>query len=663
LPQGLAISLLLAAVVVGASAGASPVDRKAPRIVSAAMLDTDRDFRADRLRLTYSEPIRHARDADGKYPLAVGRYRIRSIGRALGKTIVVALVEKQAIDAAARPRVRYRRTSSKPVRDSSGNQAIAQIFRATRAHGNRPGGLPPVVSPPPATAPPPAGPPTVADRDGDGFANEQDCGPEDPAINPGAADQPDLSFVDSNCDGIDGTEAKAIFASPSGNDANPGTKAAPKRQIQAAVVAAAAAGKDSVYAAAGTYDRVALVSVGLGIYGGYQPGTWARRLDLATSIAGAPEGLLVANAAQVLLQHLSVRGVNAGASERSAYGIRATLGSLVRLERVAVTAGNGAIGARGTNGAPGAGGGNGNVGGNGRVPTSNAPICDFDYTRSLGGGLGGDSPVARLGGRGGDGRYGSKDGEPGEPGQVGTPGGPGGKGGNPGRAGANGQNGAHGERGETGGGGGSSTAGAAATWRGADGGPGRIGGPGQGGGGGGSGGGQGGVLVIDGTGNPGGGGGGGGAPGRAGEGGGFGGGSFGVYLSQSAALRADSSSITAGNGGQGGLGGDGGPGGAGGGGGLGLKLCLSEVGAGGDGGRGGNGGTGGGGGGGAGGPSIGVMKVGNSTATLINTTVAFGTPGPGGLPGRGGSPSTLPPSQPGIAQAIYPASAQTPPRP
>ena len=46
------------------------------------------------------------------------------------------------------------------------------------------------------------------------------------------------------------------------------------------------------------------------------------------------------------------------------------------------------------------------------------------------------------------------------------------------------------------------------------------------------------------------------------------------------------------------------------------------------------------------------MKVG-STAALIGTTVAFGSAGPGGPPGSGGS-GTPAPSQPGIAQAIYP---------
>ena len=82
------------------------------------------------------------------------------------------------------------------------------------------------------------------------------------------------------------------------------------------------------------------------------------------------------------------------------------------------------------------------------------------------------------------------------------------------------------------------------------------------------------------------------------------------------------------------------------------RECPEYVAKAGDGGHGADGGVGGAGGGGAGGPSIAVMRVG-SAATLNSTIVKFGKPGPGGLPGTGGS-ATAKPSQPGIAQAIYP---------
>src|SRR5919197_6490596 len=69
---------------------------------------------------------------------------------------------------------------------------------------------------------------------------------------PGAPDRPDLGFVDSNCDGIDGDKANAIFVAPNGNDANDGSFGHPKATVPAAVTTGLAASKD-VYVAAGTY--------------------------------------------------------------------------------------------------------------------------------------------------------------------------------------------------------------------------------------------------------------------------------------------------------------------------------------------------------------------------------------------------------------------------
>src|SRR5262249_29789381 len=63
--------------------------------------------------------------------------------------------------------------------------------------------------------------------------------------------------------------------------------------------------------------------------------------------------------------------------------------------------------------------------------------------------------------------------------------------------------------------------------------------------------------------------------------------------------------------------------------------CTREIGAGGDGGNGGGGGQGGGGGGGAGGPSVGIFKVGASTALVTGSKVANGKAGDGGKGGAG----------------------------
>jgi hypothetical protein len=620
----------MVALAVALVPAAAP-DRKPPRIVSAVMVDLNRNARADRMRLTYSERIRHSRDHDGKYTFAVTGYKVLAVGASTGRSLVVLLREHAAPDAKAHPAVRYRRTRSRPVRDVHGNQAVGQLFRATRAHNH----LPPTPAPAPPPAPTPTPTPAAKDSDKDGYDDGHDCAPSSASIHPGASDLPDLGFVDSNCDGIDGTIADAIFVSPSGNDANPGTKEKPKRQIRAAVTAA---GKKYVLVAFGTYGHVAITS-SVAIYGAYNPATWKRDaeyLDGPPMVTGSPEGMLVSGAKDVVVQLLSVQGI-AGAGDRSAYGIRAINGADVDLQRVIVGAGNGLAGGPGAIGSAGAGGGNG-----GGVGTAR-PYCDTDtsgaaYTAVIVG-KGGTSPAGRNGGNGGNGGYGSSAGQTGQPGLPGTPGGQGGASGNPGHPGGKGFSGENGAPG-TGGAGGGSSFGAPVNlgfWVGQGGNAGSAGLPGDGGGGGGGGGGQHALFAIDGTGNPAGGGGGGGAGGAGGLGGAAAGGSFGVYLVNST-LVAEKSSVRAGNGGAGGSGGDGGFGGPGGVGSNGDTDCISQVGAGGDGGNGGAGGRGGGGGGGAGGPSIGIMKFGASSLTLDPaSTVTIGSGGPGGAGGSGGS--------------------------
>ena len=492
LPAG--VMIMVGFVTMVAAAEAAAPDRKAPRIVAARLLDADRDFRADRARVSFSERVRHVADRDGRYPFTVAGYRIRTVGAASGKTLVLLLVEKATPDPTARPAIRYRRTTKQRVRDLAGNQALTQNFRGTRAHGNAP------VKPPP--------PPPPTDSDGDGTLDAQDCAPQNAAVHPKAADLPDLAFVDANCDGLDGTESNAIFVSPLGKDTNSGTKAAPKRQIQAAV-AAAAQGR-YVLAAAGAYTHVEARS-GVDVYGGYDPANWStRKSTLTAQIVGSPEGLLADGATDVTLQQLSIRGLDNGAS---AYGLRAISNSRLRLLGVTITAGGGAMGAAGTNGAAGLNGSPGLPGKRG--------ACDSNVKAP--GGDGGNSPVGRDGGKGGDGKYESRGGD-GAAGIVGTPGGKGGvvrvNFGSPAdRFGKPGQSGATGAAGTRGAGGSSSTELATTTWRGRGGIDGIYGAPGNGGGGGGAGGGQTGSLVVNGTGNGGGGGGGGAAGGRGGEGG------------------------------------------------------------------------------------------------------------------------------------------------
>ena len=654
---GLAV---LTAIVLVAGTTAAPGKRPTPlRIAVAAMVDVDRDARADGVRLTYSRRIRHAADRDGRYPFAIVGYRIRSVGAASGRSLVIRLVERAQPDPAARPVIRYRRTSSKPVVAVGGGQAVAQIFRGTRPHGHTPAGHSPTPPPstttttPSTTTSPTPSAPAATDSDHDGTPDAQDCAPKDPSIHPGAPDLPDLNFVDSNCDGIDGDKGKAVFVSPSGSDVNPGTMAKPKRTLNAAVLAAAAAKKD-VYAAAGLYERVDLVS-GVGIYGGYAA-DWSSRGATPTVVNGGPEAALADGDTGVTIQLVILNGIALPVPGACAYGLRAIDGSSVALEQDIVSGTDARAGANGAPGSAGAAGGGGGDGVNGD--------CDGRAGGPGSGGAGGRGPAAWGGDGGGGGcptGCGVDGGENGGNGAAGEGGAPGGAGGNSGISlgdpGQNGTGGAAGGYGTSGSGGSTGTFGL--VWVGNSGTDGFGGAPGRGGGGGGGGGAQtcGGTdtpLCHPGDGNSGGGGGAAGTGGAGGKGASAGGGSFGIYLWNSAVNVIGQSMIRAGRGGAGGTGGDGGIGGSGGAGGHGGSACLSEVGAGGSGGRGGNGGFGGAGGGGGGGPSIAIFKGGTSTASLSpQVTLAIsagGAGGPGGnnLAGRAGN------GQPGISSNIYP---------
>lgn len=446
-----------------------------------------------------------------------------------------------------------------------------------------------------------------------------------------ATDLPDSAFIDANCDGIDGTVARAVFVSQSGSDANPGTMSQPVRSIAQGFARAQSQGRDHVYVAAGTYYEQVTLRNGISIWGMFLTnltGTWPRasantvivrwgNFAAGRSIAMTGSDVTVST----IVADLSVEaGELTSIPEASVYGLWCQRCDGLTFERNEVTTSSGSFGRDGGFGTAGARGGDG---------TSGSPgSCDTNTPGGVGG-AGGTSDCGHYGGAGGrGGSYGANPGQNGQGGSFGTPGGLGGAGGDPGRPGNVGGNGAfasdpvHG----TGGAGGSVIGG---YWQSASGGTGSQGGHGNGGGGGGGGGGQGCLFCDDGPGNGGGGGGGGGCGGNGGGGGTGGGGSFGLFLVDSTGVIVRSNSIYVGAGGAGGAGGFGGSGGGGGLGGPGAAVCTNEVGRGGAGGNGSAGKAGGYGGGGAGGPSVGVFRH-NSTASIISNVFILGGGGAGG---------------------------------
>src|SRR4051812_25134262 len=229
----------------------------------------------------------------------------------------------------------------------------------------------------------------AADYDRDGAAPPADCDDFDAAAHPGAVDRPDLRFEDTNCDGIDGDAAKAVFVDAgAGQDSRSGSREFPKKTLANAISAAKAQGKD-VYVAAGTYAESVNLESAIGIYGGYTPSFGARVTSEPTTISGGQWGAIADGDTGVVLQLLTLRGGDQAAAGASSYGLRAINGATVALERVTAEggrAGAGGVGLSGTTPGQAASGLNGSAG-----------SCGAGTFGS--GGLGGSQSAGR-GGRG-----------------------------------------------------------------------------------------------------------------------------------------------------------------------------------------------------------------------------------------------------------------------
>jgi hypothetical protein len=447
-----------------------------------------------------------------------------------------------------------------------------------------------------------------------------------------ADDEPDPLGVDSDCDGVDGVAADAIFVATNGDDGAPGTREAPLKTIKAALDRASREKKRAVFAGGGTYDEPAtlLLPDKVGLYGGYDPGAqWKRTGERTKIVVRAPvameaRGLSGPN----VLARFTLTAADGTKPGESSIALRLVdVKGAVLTDDVELVAGRGAPGTAGTPGMAGAAGNPGAAGGNGAIDNQNSPG---------GGGPPGDNPACPEA-RGGAGGQGGKDpnfaGVKGEPSALMVMGGLGGatnscspSDGQPGQTAP-----ADGEPGADGAAGGAPKIDlktySIAPPDGADGQPGKTG---AGGGGGGGSSGQTSISCIDGSGN---GGGGGGAGGCGGTGGtkGTGGGSSVALLAVASPVKLDGVTLSTAGGGKGGDGGAGGVGGAGAQGGPQNTFGSGEIGKSGKGGDGRKGGAGGGGGGGA---SIGVWFEGQ-VGTLDRVTYKLGEPGEGGACPKG----------------------------
>ena len=449
-------------------------------------------------------------------------------------------------------------------------------------------------------------------------------------------DLPDDAATDSNCDGIDGDRADAVFVDPAGGDDGSGSGDLdhPLRTLGAALARAGALGHHQILVAVGVLHESAplllppaVAGAAYGVYGGYAAGFQSRGAA-APSLEGAASAVVAAGlAADVTWDRVDVTAAAAGQPGGSSYGFLVTASAAhLTVRRCRVNAGDGAAGS------PGAAADASDPGVPGSLP---AGSCSCDVNNACGLDCGGCSPSppqtlpachggsAYQGGAGGP--CGGGPGSAGDGPAGGCPGGdPGCMGGVPdGAPGGSGGNGAPGPAGPSAGSFGSTGYGAAAGGDGGDG----TGGSGGGGG-------SGPVLLMCNpmacaavaASAPGPGGGSGGCGGMHGAGGGGGGGSFAVFLDGSDPALTDVV-LQSGRGGAGGPGGAGSPGGGGG-----PSSSYSGVVSG----PGGRGGDGGGGGGGGGGPSVCLVSMGGSQPRLTRTTFTVGHAGSGGAPGDGG---------------------------
>jgi hypothetical protein len=506
-------------------------------------------------------------------------------------------------------------------------------------------------------------------------SNALDCNDNDPSIHPGALDDPDAQFLDTNCDGIDGDAASAIFVSPVGIDGNGcGTQLNPCA-TPAFAMTLIAPSKLQIYIQAGTYNSPVVLVSGVRLYGGFDVAWHRGPVDspghTTTLVGGSTatrdnksyavyvtDAVVPVIIADLQLQGENVTGATASGAGRNSYAIYAN-NSNVEIDRSIIRQGNGAVGTAGAPGVdavvltaptrPSVAGFGGSISGfcdattRGAASSGGTNVCTS-----------GPSVRAANGGAGGFG--GTEDSNCGVSSLDfdATPG-------NPGTQAAyiNGVAGTRGPAGPVCGAGtrghdGIALHGAAGShgtvasiingdWSSAEGGPGTTGENGSGGGGGGGGGGC--DTGTDTYGAGGGGGGAGGCAARSPGNGGLGGGaSFGVFAIGGGTVTVNQSTFFLGNGGNGGDGGRGGEGqlgSQGGSAGIGANGgTTGNGGNGGDGGNGANGGAAGGGGGGQGGNTFGIYSYGATIVSNGNTYFS----GTAGLGGSGGA-SSIPASR------------------
>jgi hypothetical protein len=582
---GVALSLPLHSVAAAAAA---------PTIKKAAMVDSNKDGKADELVLTYSSAVNHTLQSAGTFPFSVEGYLVTSVAAAKKSTkLTIHLAERSVGDLTVTPFVTYTVPATDPVTGTNGKAAAAQTFVGTVAAD-------------------PADAVYVATTGSD--------------TNPGTKALPKLTIQAAIATAASMSPIPDVYVSA-------GTYSEPT-----GLTLATGVNVDGGYTAK-TWTRSLTATTTI---------EGAPQAALASDISGATLQLLSLSGLASATVDLSVYGLRAVSSSIALEWVTVTAatgspGAAGVAGTGGVAGGNGTAGTNagsgpGTGGAGGSSGvgATGGTGATGVIGVYSGLTGDVGSGSAPGGaGLAGDAGSCNTvgdssggsGGVGGTGGVGSN-GVSGLGGSVST------AGAGSTWAGASGGNGTPGTDGSGGGGGGSGGGSAV------------LGGPldtecltstsGGGGGGGGGGG-----FSTEGTGG--------------GFGGGsFGIYLWNSVISIDGSSKVAAGA--GGSGGTGGSAIAGAGGGNGGGGGLGYpgRTTVGSGGPGNAGGPGGAGGAGGPGGGGAGGPSIGVFRDGTSTATIATgAAITFATGGAGGTGGTSPVLGSAPNGSVGLAEALF----------
>ncbi len=219
-------------------------------------------------------------------------------------------------------------------------------------------------------------------------------------------DVPDDSFVDSNCDGVDGDKNKAIFVDTStGSDSNSGSMSSPVKTITRGIqLASGYSPPRYLIVSEGNYNETFNLSAGVSIFGGYSKANgWKRSNSYIVNVYPNTSGIMATNITiRTDIDRINIYSADATTAGASSYGMFIQNSSNIYINRCTIRGGKGGDGANGANGTPGPSNNPSNMNGLGGQPgcEDSSGLCST-CSRPVGG-AGGISVCGMHGGKGGD---------------------------------------------------------------------------------------------------------------------------------------------------------------------------------------------------------------------------------------------------------------------